>query len=133
MSGGYIYNALAAGNRDAVEDEIETLDVCLCHPTPFSQFHYHFWSSCAVEGYGYASKTDAPPLCRDTDGCTTEPAKMTMNNSRNNQVPYFTAENWDKPVGLAKDGHLIMGPYKQDGSVYGCGDRDACNGAFVDG
>ena len=46
LSGAYIYNALAAGNADAVETEADTLDVCLCHPAPGGQFHYHFWSSC---------------------------------------------------------------------------------------
>lgn len=36
LTGGYIYNALAAGNADAVEGELDTLDVCLSHPTPSS-------------------------------------------------------------------------------------------------
>ena len=34
LSGGYMYNALAAGNQDAVENEGDTLDVCLDHPSP---------------------------------------------------------------------------------------------------
>jgi len=34
LSGAYIYNALAGGNVDAVENEGDTLDVCLSHPTP---------------------------------------------------------------------------------------------------
>lgn len=33
LSGGYIYNALASGNLDAVENESGTFDVCLSHPT----------------------------------------------------------------------------------------------------
>ena len=35
LSGGYIYNALAGGNVDAVENEGQSLDVCLSHPSPF--------------------------------------------------------------------------------------------------
>ena len=27
---------------------------------------------------------------------------------------------------------MIIGPYKENGEIWGC-DRDACNGAFVDG
>ena len=46
ISGGYIYNALAGGNVDAVEFEGDTLDVCLSHPSPNSDFHYHFWGPC---------------------------------------------------------------------------------------
>ena len=64
LSGGAIYNSLAAGNKDAVENEVDTLDVCLSHPTPHSAFHYHYWSGCAVSGYGFHSTSDAPTLCK---------------------------------------------------------------------
>ena len=33
LSGGYIYNSLAAGNLDAIDNEAVNLDVCLGHPT----------------------------------------------------------------------------------------------------
>jgi len=69
ISGGYIYNALAAGNTDAVENEGNTLDVCLSHPSPFSEFHYHFWGSCLKKDMGYWSDTVSPPLCKATYGC----------------------------------------------------------------
>ena len=47
--------------------------------------------------------------------------------------PAYSADSWDWPIGLAKDGHMIMGPYKgTDGSTWGCADRDVCNGAFID-
>ena len=69
FSGGYIFNALAGGNTDAVEGELDTLDVCLNHPTPSAQFHYHYWTACAVKNYGFWSDTDAPELCVDVDDC----------------------------------------------------------------
>lgn len=34
LSGGALFNALAAGNSDAIEGEGYTLDTCLSHPTP---------------------------------------------------------------------------------------------------
>ena len=34
LSGGALFNSLAAGNTDAVEGEADTLDVCFSHPTP---------------------------------------------------------------------------------------------------
>ena len=132
LSGGAIFNALAAGNRDAVEDESPTLDVCLSHPTPMSQFHYHFWSACSVKGYGFWSDTHATKLCREEENCTTKAADVTINGTSGNQSSYFTPANWDKPIGLARDGHLIMGPYKDaSGTRYDCTNRDVCNGAFV--
>ena len=32
LTGAYMYNALDGNNRDAVENEIGTLDVCMSHP-----------------------------------------------------------------------------------------------------
>ena len=37
-----------------------------------------------------------------------------------------------KPVGLAKDGHIIVGPYNSDGELWSCSDHDICNGVFLD-
>ena len=55
VSGGQIFNGLASGNLDAVENEWVTLDQCLSHPTPFGEYHYHQWSPCAIKGNGWAS------------------------------------------------------------------------------
>ena len=132
LSGGAIFNSLAAGNKDAVEGEVDTLDTCLSHPTPHSQYHYHFWSGCAVKNYGFWHGTEAPALCRKTSGCTTAPATMTMGTGVNSQSSFFTKANWDKPIGIARDGHLIMGPYKDaNGTRWSCSNRDVCNGAFI--
>jgi len=34
LTGGYIFNALALGNTDAIEGEGYTLDVCMSHASP---------------------------------------------------------------------------------------------------
>ena len=47
ISGAMIFNALASGNMDAVENEWVTLDECISHPTPYGEYHYHMWSPCA--------------------------------------------------------------------------------------
>ena len=57
----------------------------------------------------------------------------TGTNGVSNSSTAFTAGTWDSPIGLARDGHIIIGPYKSDGSTWGCSDRDVCNGAFVNG
>ena len=62
----------------------------------------------------------------------TDPAAITMTGTTGSNPPYYTAANWDKPLGIARDGHLIMGPYKDSsGTRYDCTNRDVCNGAFV--
>ena len=33
LSGGAIFNTLASGNTDALDNEVKSLDVCLSHPT----------------------------------------------------------------------------------------------------
>lgn len=33
--------------------------------------------------------------------------------------------------GLAKDGHVIYGPYNSNGELWGCSDVDACNGFLL--
>merc|ERR1712087_46558 len=70
ISGANIFNALAAGNPDAVENEWVTLDECISHPTPTKEYHYHMWSPCSdhdvcngafIDGnYVYLSTTTFP-------------------------------------------------------------------------
>ena len=31
-------------------------------------------------------------------------------------------------IGIARDGHLIYGPYNNDGEIWHCDDYDSCNG-----
>ena len=35
-------------------------------------------------------------------------------------------------IGIAKDGHFIVGPYKSDGTLYKCTELDTCGGIFLD-
>ena len=90
LTGGYIFNALAGGNVDAVENEGDTLDVCFSHSSPTNEFHYHLWSSCWFEGKGYFSTSDAPPLCRDEGNCASAPAEFTLNNAASGQTVFFS-------------------------------------------
>ena len=133
LTGGYIYNALALGNADAVETEADTLDVCFDHPSPQGEFHYHYWGSCLVKNYGFWSDSESPALCRDTSNCASDPANFTLNNALSSQTVFYSASTWDSPIGLARDGHVILGPYNSAGNTWSCSDRDVCNGAFVDG
>ena len=57
LSGALLFNALAEGSVDAVENECITMDQCLSHPTPNGEYHYHSWSPCLQKGNGWASTT----------------------------------------------------------------------------
>lgn len=39
--------------------------------------------------------------------------------------------NYGGVWGIAKDGHVIYGPYNANGELWGCGDVDACNGFWL--
>ena len=84
LTGGYIYNALAGGNIDAVENEGISLDVCLSHTAPGGGFHYHYWSNCLKRDKGYFSDSEPPPECRKTENCLADSADFSMNKSWNN-------------------------------------------------
>lgn len=42
-----------------------------------------------------------------------------------------TKTNFGGVFGLAKDGHVIYGPYNEFGEVWQCDDLDFCNGFFL--
>ena len=133
ITGGYMYNALAAGNVDAVLFEADTLDVCYDHPTPFSEFYYHYSGPCMRKDLGYWNDQKAPALCRDTGICVDDPENFTLTGAAPGKGLTYEASTWDTPIGLARDGHIIIGPHKPDGTTWDCADRDVCNGAFVNG
>lgn len=127
VSGAMIFNALAAGNLDAVENEWVTLDECIMHPTPNKQLHYHMWSPCAIKGNGWASTTTAPNMCKDDKNCRTDPISFAINKAWTN------TDTFSEVIGISKDGFMIYGPYNSEGELWDCSEKDFCNGTFVDG
>ena len=127
ISGAMIFNALAAENRDAVENEWVTLDNCLTHPTPYGEYHYHMWSPCYKKGNGYASTSVAPSMCKDTMACHLDPMQFAIN------AAFTDTSTYGEIIGVTKDGHLIYGPYNENGELWSCEDHDVCNGTFIDG
>ena len=83
--------------------------------------HYHSISPCMVKG----SKTTKPGLCSDDANC-----------SGTGKITSFMVKGWPKTnyggsVGIARDGHVIYGPYNGDGELWSCADHDVCNGFFL--
>ena len=109
---------------DAIQNEYPSLDMCLSHPTPQGYYHYHSWSPC-IKGSG--SKEVAPGACADNEKCSNkEFFDLTLD------LAYKDKANYGGIIGVAKDGHLIVGPYNENGELWACNEHDVCNGTFLD-
>ena len=99
------------------------MDTCL-HSFDEGFIQYHTISGCLTT----TSSSDVPELCKDQDNdlCLRQP--VTYGTDQYSESDYAYA----KPVGLAKDGHIIVGPYNSDGELWSCSDHDICNGVFLD-
>jgi hypothetical protein len=97
----------------------ESVDSCLNHPQAGGIYHYHMMSGCAV----------SPPT-GNISSCSA------INHYRNN-VSYYSLTIFPSSaktltvVGIAKDGHVIYGPYTSNGQILTSG-FDICNGMFYD-
>lgn len=99
----------------------------MSHPSPQGDLHYHFWGACLVKDYGFWDDGNSPALCESDEDCYTIAGEFTLAAPNN----FYTTDNWDKPIGLARDGHIILGPYSGSGDRWACDNRDVCNGSFV--
>ena len=96
----------------------EGIDQCLSHPAGNGEFHYHISSGCMVD----------PPQgnltnCSPTIGC--------LNNVSSYSLQTFASFKNLTIIGIAKDGHVIYGPYLSSGVQVTSG-FDICNGMFYD-
>ena len=121
-----IFNALSDSNKDIIQEkELDRFDDCmLSMSTTGNAIKYHTMSGCLG---AKASKTVVPGMCKDADQdtCRRDPLNYTMKKTNLTESPY------EKAMGLAKDGHIIVGPYNSDGELWSCDDHDICNGAFL--
>ena len=96
----------------------EGADQCLSHPTGAGEFHYHIASGCILN----------PPQgnlsgCSPNIGCSTNVAGYSISS--------FSSYTRLTVIGIAKDGHVIYGPYTSSGTQVTSG-FDICNGMFYD-
>ena len=89
--------------------------------------HYTMWSPCSKAGYGTASNTIAPTGCVNNPACYKDTTEFLL-NSGYRDVPELRSG----VIGIAKDGHLILGPYNpESGELWSCDEHDICNGVFL--
>lgn len=118
-----VYGDVTADN---IDDAYEMFDTCLAHPNVNGVFHYHVMSPCVPD----SSVADNVGACATDDTCSADALAYA--------VDYFTdidGDDWSTlhPFGIAKDGHIIWGPYNEDGEEWADCDVDLCNGRRIDG
>ena len=76
----------------------------------------------------YRSTTTSPEMCAEEYDCYHYDQHTTY--AMDQSFPSSTAVA-EEPLGIAFDGHIIVGPYNEDGELFVCADLDGCNGAFL--
>ena len=97
----------------------ESVDACLAHPQTAGIYHYHMASGCAV----------SPPSgnitsCSQNSACSSDVASYSL-------TLFPSSAKKLTVIGIAKDGHVIYGPYLSNGNLVTSG-IDICNGMFYD-
>jgi hypothetical protein len=100
-------------------DTAESVDACLAHPQTSGVYHYHMASGCAV----------SPPsgnisACSEVAACSSDIASYAL-------TLFPSSAKKLTVIGIAKDGHVIYGPYLSNGKLITSG-VDICNGMFYD-
>lgn len=113
----------ALNPKDYVYYHYEKMDLCAGSVNDDNVYSYHSLSPCLK---AYANGV-APGLCKEDTVCDTLGG------------PWLTAQSiWTNTAnhggiaGIARDGHLIYGPYNDDGELWECEDHDICNGVNFD-
>lgn len=120
--GVLLYNGLAQGDVDAVYNEVYTMDLCLEHTSRQGFMHHHSVSPCGGSENTVSSTTTKPGAC---------PTNGTKCLDGGYMYRGWSNESYGGVWGLAKDGHVIYGPYNDKGELWNCDDVDICNG-FTD-
>ncbi|CAF1131715.1 unnamed protein product [Adineta steineri] len=96
----------------------ESVDTCLAHCQITGIYHYHIASGCQVN-----PPTGNISSCAGTSSCISNVATYPISSFSNYQTKTV--------LGVAKDGHVIYGPYLSSGTRVITG-FDVCNGMFYD-
>ncbi|CAF1396730.1 unnamed protein product [Adineta steineri] len=121
VDGVMIFSPDSANNVDPFypppSSPAESVDSCLAHCQVNGVYHYHIGSGCMLD----------PPIgpiapCANND-CGTNIANYSISSFYNHQT--LTT------IGIAKDGHVIYGPYLSTNTRVTSG-FDVCNGMFYD-
>eukprot|EP00347_Sterkiella_histriomuscorum_P018009 403347133 len=100
------------------------IDTCLGSIGSSKYYHYYSFSNCIFPSSHSTLLTQS--LCKNLQDCSSDPMAYSIQFQEDKVQGAL-------PIGIAKDGHMIVGPYKADGLLWQPCDVDLCNGAVVDG
>lgn len=93
------------------------VDHCLGTVDTYRTYRYHSFSPCI---YNLLNNVE-PAACASIAACKADPRAYALA-----KVPAKLQSL--NPIGLAKDGRVIYGPYKADGTLWQPCEVDVCNG-----
>lgn len=112
----------AGGSSDDFNNYMARMDTCLISKTSSGILNYKSISKCMKT----ASTTVAmEPLACEDDCDRVDLITSTISSG------WSSTSNNGGYIGLARDGHTIIGPYNDDGELWSCDDHDICNGVFL--
>jgi hypothetical protein len=122
VDGVMIFSPDSANNVDPfyppAGSTVESVDTCLVHCQAAGIYHYHIGSGCMVN-----PPTGSITACARTSSCISSIATYSISGFANYQTKLV--------IGVAKDGHVIYGPYLSANNRVTSG-FDVCNGMFYD-
>eukprot|EP00347_Sterkiella_histriomuscorum_P014803 403359465 len=117
------YDALQSSSQSRTN--ATQLDSCLGGYDSQGFYRYFSYSPC-VKDQTYKTSLTTPALCKNTANCNTNAFSFALDKTT-------TTNKVLQPLGIAKDGHKILGPYKNDGSLWQPCEVDVCNGVTING
>jgi hypothetical protein len=109
------YYPVVYGDVTDADSEEETVDICLGHVDDEGLYVYHTMSPCI----GSSTLSNFPKTCDDVSACKKDHLTYALGKFSNTE---------NKPIGIAKDGAIIWGPYDSNGDEWTDCDVDVCNG-----
>jgi len=104
----------------------EKTDLCNGSVSAGNSYVYHSLSPCTKDLTTYATTT--PDNCKGDDKCDKTGGAFELA-----KAAWSTTSDHGGEVGLARDGHVIYGPYNASGELWNCDEHDICNGVFFEG
>ncbi|CDW88160.1 UNKNOWN [Stylonychia lemnae] len=111
--------------KDNLQSELTVeLDSCLGSVQFLGFYHYYGWSPCILPSGPIATKSSSN--CKDIDECKKDKLAYSISFMKP-QEKNMTV------IGIARDGHSILGPFRSDGQLWEPCDIDICNGVEIEG
>lgn len=116
-------DAYAAASYNGVKATNIAPDYCLGDNSHTSFYHYYTMSPCILSGALKSSPT--AKSCNSDTTCKSDKETYLLKAK--------SSQKTLTPIGIARDGHKIYGPFDDNGDTWDPCDVDICNGLIIDG